>query len=86
MASEVSRRTVLSGIGAGVAQVLLTRRMASARALPAIAGEPGLLDLTLTAVTPRVLRIGIAPVNTWASAEEWRIRMPRRWSTRRIRW
>lgn len=67
MAGKVTRRAVLGGIGWGVAQVLLTRRVAAASAL---VGEPGWLDLTLAAVTPRVLRIAIAPVRAWAAAEE----------------
>lgn len=70
MATKVSRRAVLGGMGAGLAQVLLTRRIAAANALPSIVGGPGLLDVSLTALTPNVLRIGIAPVHAWAGEEE----------------
>lgn len=66
MAGKVTRRAVLGGIGMGVAQVLLTRRVAASE----LVGEPGLLDVTLAALSPRVLRIAIAPENAWASAEE----------------
>lgn len=67
MAEKVTRRAVLCGIGAGAAQLLLSRRIAAASMLT---GEPGMLDLTLTSLTPRVLRIAIAPVNAWTNPKE----------------
>ncbi len=70
MATKVSRRAVLGGMGAGAAQVLLTCRVAGAGVLPRLTGKPGLLDLDLTSISANVLRIGIAPVNAWASEEE----------------
>ncbi len=70
MATKVSRRAVLGGMGAGLAQVLLTRQISAASALPSMVGEPGLLNVSLTAIAPNVLRIGIAPVHAWASEKE----------------
>ncbi len=70
MTRRVSRRVVLAGMGARAAQVLLRQRIAGASMLSSLTGKPGLLDLTLTSVTERVLRIGIAPVNAWAGSEE----------------
>lgn len=67
---QISRRSVIGGIGAGVAQVLLSRRVAVAAVSNPLTGEPGELDLVLTEVSPRVLRIAVAPVNAWKSHEE----------------
>jgi alpha-glucosidase/alpha-D-xyloside xylohydrolase len=66
---ELTRRSVLAGLGAGFAQLLLARRLhalapagadqhASAGAAPA-----GDLDLMLTALSPGTLRISIAPAD-----------------------
>lgn len=67
MAGKVSRRAVLGGMGAGLAEVLLLRRVAAASEL---AGQPGMLDVTLAGISARVLRIAIAPVDAWADSEE----------------
>jgi alpha-glucosidase/alpha-D-xyloside xylohydrolase len=52
---------VLGGIGAGVAGLLLHKQLNAASYLTVLTGKPGKLDLSLTAMTPRVLRISIAP-------------------------
>ncbi len=70
MMKPISRRSVIGGIGAGLAQFLLGRRVVVAEARNPLTGEPGQLDLVLTEISPRVLRIAIAPVNAWPSIEE----------------
>lgn len=61
MTAKLTRRSVLSGLGAGLAQSLLLRQVSAANLFSVQAGEPGKLDLKLTAITPHVLHIGIAP-------------------------
>jgi alpha-glucosidase (family GH31 glycosyl hydrolase) len=61
MKSIPTRRSVLGGIGAGVAQLLLHRQLNAASLLPVPGDKPSKLDFSLTAITPRVLRISIAP-------------------------
>ncbi|MGA9461908.1 MAG: TIM-barrel domain-containing protein [Terracidiphilus sp.] len=61
MKSIPTRRSVLGGIGAGVAQLLLHKQLDAASSLPVLTGKPGKLDFSLTAMTSRVLRISIAP-------------------------
>lgn len=70
MSQPISRRAVLGGIGTGLAQLLLSRRIAVASVSNPLTGEPGALDLILMEVSPRVLRIAIAPVNAWQPSEE----------------
>lgn len=70
MASEISRRSLLGGFGAGVGQWLLTRRIAAASIGDALTGEPGELDLVLAALSPNILRIAIAAVNAWPPEKE----------------
>jgi alpha-glucosidase/alpha-D-xyloside xylohydrolase len=67
----ISRRALLAGAGAASAQILLGRRIKAAGILtgsasPPLAAKPGDIDLTLTAITPNTLRIGIVP----ATAEQ----------------
>ncbi|MGC2636066.1 MAG: hypothetical protein WA294_02735, partial [Acidobacteriaceae bacterium] len=59
--SHISRRALLGGLGAGAAQLLFTRRIAASVLAP-LTGEPEQLDLTLTALSARTLRIAVAPV------------------------
>ena len=61
MTVRLTRRSVLSGLGAGLAQSLFLRQVSAANLFSVQAGEPGKLDLKLTAITPQVLHIGIAP-------------------------
>jgi alpha-glucosidase/alpha-D-xyloside xylohydrolase len=61
MSSIPTRRSVLGGIGAGVAQLLLQRQLHAAGFLAVPTGKPGKVDFSLTALSPRVLRISIAP-------------------------
>ncbi|HEV2214363.1 MAG TPA: TIM-barrel domain-containing protein [Terracidiphilus sp.] len=60
---EWSRRSVLGGLGAGVAEVLLHTRVSAAATVAGLTGKPGALDLRLAAISPRVLHISIAPVS-----------------------
>jgi alpha-glucosidase (family GH31 glycosyl hydrolase) len=70
MVLQVSRRSLLGGCAAGVAQFLLTRRLRAAAVLEPPTGAPGQLDVSLAALSPRILRISIAPVNAWPVDEE----------------
>lgn len=70
MTMHLSRRSLIGGLGAGMAQWLLTRRVAAAAVLDPLTGEPGQLDLTLAALSPNILRIAIAPVNAWPPEAE----------------
>lgn len=70
MTVQVTRRSLLGGCAAGVAQLLLTRRVRAADALSSLTGAPGHLDVCLSALSSGILRIAIAPVNAWAKDEE----------------
>ncbi|MGH9604826.1 MAG: TIM-barrel domain-containing protein [Terracidiphilus sp.] len=74
MAAHISRRSAIGGIGAGAAELLLCRRMAVAGVQDPpgrqLTGEPGQLDLSLTALAANILRIAIAPVSAWQPEEE----------------
>ncbi len=70
MPKPISRRAVIGGIGTSLAQVLFSRRIALASMRDPLTGQPGQLDLTLAEVSPRVLRIAIAPVDAWPPSEE----------------
>jgi alpha-glucosidase/alpha-D-xyloside xylohydrolase len=61
---------VLGGFGVGVAQLLFNRQLLAAGMVAPQVGEPGIINLSLTSLTPRVLRISIAPVNAAPSTEE----------------
>jgi alpha-glucosidase/alpha-D-xyloside xylohydrolase len=71
----LSRRSLLAGAGAASAYLLFRGRLNAAtpatetEASP-LAGAPGALDLTLTAMTENTLRIGIAPVSAAAPNSE----------------
>lgn len=67
---QLSRRSMIGGLGAGLAQLLFVRRTNAAGILDPLTGEPGQLDLTLEAFAPNILRIAIAPVNAWKGEEE----------------
>ncbi len=63
-----TRRSVLSGLCAGSANLLFSRRVLAAGHFAAAAEQtktalPGLLDLNLTALSPNALRISISPAN-----------------------
>ncbi len=58
---EPTRRCVLGGLGAGLAQLLFQTQLKAASSLAVQTGKPGKLNLRLTAMTQRVLRISIAP-------------------------
>jgi len=70
MTTLISRRFVIGGLGAGLAQLLLTRRIDAADTFDPLTGAPGQLDLTLTAFSSHILRIAIAPVNEWKQETE----------------
>lgn len=67
---QVSRRAVLGGCAAGVANLLWTRRLAAANPRDPLRGPPGELDLCVAALSPGTLRISIAPVAAWPSGDE----------------
>jgi alpha-glucosidase/alpha-D-xyloside xylohydrolase len=66
----VSRRSLLGGCAAGLAELLFMRRLPAIGARSPLSGAPGELDLSLTALSPCTLRISIAPVNAWPPEEE----------------
>jgi len=75
LVQKLSRRSVLAGTAATTAQLLFRSRLSAAALLPAeksrqLAAAPGLVDLTLTALTGDTLRIGIAPATAQAPAHE----------------
>ncbi|MFP5227532.1 MAG: TIM-barrel domain-containing protein [Acidobacteriota bacterium] len=70
MTPHISRRSLLGGCAAGVAQFLLTRRMAAAGAFDPLTGAPGQLDVSLAGLSASTLRISIAAVNAWPREEE----------------
>lgn len=70
MRLQVSRRSLLGGCAAGIAELLLTRRLPAAGARNLLSGAPGELDLSLAALSPGTLRISVAPVNAWPSEDE----------------
>ncbi|MGH9588998.1 MAG: TIM-barrel domain-containing protein [Terracidiphilus sp.] len=61
---------MLGGLGAGLAQLLFCGRMNAATSDAVWTGEPGKLELSLTALTENVLRIGIAPAVAAPHARE----------------
>ncbi|GAC1415851.1 MAG: hypothetical protein NVSMB62_04510 [Acidobacteriaceae bacterium] len=65
---------MLVGAGAATGQLLFSRTLLAAEAVRgtdrAVTGPPGALDLTLTAMTPNTLCIGIAPANASAHSDE----------------
>src|SRR5215469_14102156 len=67
---HVSRRSLLGGGAAGLAELLLMRRLPAASVRNPLSGAPGELDLSLSALSPGTLRISIAPVNAWPPEEE----------------
>jgi len=69
MTVRLTRRSVLGGLGAGLAETLFVKRL-DAAALFAQAAKPGKLDLKLTSVTPHVLQIGIAPADATPPTRE----------------
>lgn len=68
--AELTRRSVLGGIGAGMAELLFHTRIARASSLVATSAEPGKLDLKLIALTEHVLQISIAPAVAQPNIEE----------------
>ena len=75
MNRKFTRRTVLAGAAATAAQMLFHAKLSSAAPLSTpeseqLATTPGLVDLTLTALTSNTLRIGIAPATSQAPAQE----------------
>ena len=76
----ISRRSLIAGASALSAQLLFRRRLQAAIVGPAAAIEndvphpltaaPGVIDLTLAAMTPNTLRIAIAPIPSQAPAHE----------------
>jgi alpha-glucosidase len=70
MPPYVSRRSVLAGCAAGLAELLLTRRVCAASVGNSLSGAPGELDLSLAALSPTTLRISVAPVDAWPREQE----------------
>lgn len=67
---HLSRRSLLGGCAAGLAELLLIRRLPAASVRNPLSGAPGGLDLSLAALSAGTLRISVAPVNAWPPEEE----------------
>src|ERR1039457_5363017 len=70
MTTELTRRSVLGGLGAALAQGLFHTQVDAASSFTGPTGEPGKLYLMLTAVSQHVLRISIAPAVTASPERE----------------
>ena len=75
MKRNLTRRAVLAGASVASAQLILSRPMSAAGVFwgggsQELSAPPGLLTLSLTAMTANTLRIGIAPVTAEAPAQE----------------
>lgn len=68
--AELTRRSVLGGMGAGMAELLFHTRIAGAGSPVATSAGPGELDLKLIARTEHVLQISIAPAVAQPTIEE----------------
>ena len=68
--TDTTRRSVLQGLGTGLALMLTNTPLARAASALTLTGDPGKLDLRLDAITSNVLRIGIAPANSIPPTEE----------------
>lgn len=68
--TDTTRRSVLQGLGTGLALMLTQTPLARAAFAIALTGDPGRLDLRLDAITANVLRIGIAPANSIPPEQE----------------
>lgn len=62
MPRQPTRRSVLGGIGAAVAQTLFRTQLHAAGSLAVETGEPGKLDFRIKSLSQRILHISIAPV------------------------
>jgi alpha-glucosidase (family GH31 glycosyl hydrolase) len=69
MAIQATRRSVLGGLGAGLAQTIFHTQLIAARLMGAQTGEPGKLDFRISVVSSKILHISIAPVH--AEPPEW---------------
>jgi len=63
MPAHPTRRSVLGGLGCGLAQTLFRAQLPAAGSLGKGTGEPGKLDFRLKAVSPQILHIAVAPVH-----------------------
>ena len=63
MLIQPNRRTVLRGLGVGLAQTLFHTQLEAAASLAPETGEPGKLDFRIRAVSEKILHISIAPVH-----------------------
>jgi alpha-glucosidase (family GH31 glycosyl hydrolase) len=75
LSTNLSRRSILAGTAATTAKLLFSSKLRAAYALAQAENEqlvasPGLINLTLTALSNNTLRIGIAPANTYAPTSE----------------
>jgi alpha-glucosidase (family GH31 glycosyl hydrolase) len=61
--TSLTRRFVLSGLGAGLAQTLFRTQLEAARLPGGQTGDPGNLDFRVSALSPKILHISIAPVH-----------------------
>lgn len=75
MKQDITRRAVLAGAGAATAHLIFSCPISAAGVFwgdgsHELSAPPGLLNLSLTAMTANTLRIGIAPVTSETPAQE----------------
>ena len=58
-----NRRSVLGGLGAGLAQAVFRGQLNAVGVIGQQTGAPGKLDFRISSLTPRILHISIAPVH-----------------------
>lgn len=63
MPIKPTRRSVLGGLGYGVAQTLFRAQLKAAQLMSEDTGKPGELDFRVSALSPKILHISIAPVH-----------------------
>lgn len=61
MTAGMTRRSMLGCLGVGLAQLLFEKQIQAAGAPLSLTGQPATLNLRLTALTPEILGISIAP-------------------------
>ena len=68
--SQPTRRSVLGGLSAGLAQTVFHTQLKAARMIGEQTGRPGKLNFRLSALSPNILHISIAPVHAEPPSRE----------------
>jgi len=70
---QPNRRSVLSGLGAGLAHTIFYTQLNAARSLAEPTGTPGRLDFRIAAVSSTILHVSIAPVHAQPPEREFAV-------------